>query len=139
MMSINYVTSRDNGLKKIKKGGVLQKSTWFLGGVIQKSTMVHKGGGSNMSKNRSTWFKDAPLDQEIWFVCTNNSQCSWKCKLHQIVFPKFNRIFFCEILWWNKANMHFLQRTTSALNNAMYVKCKNWQSNSLGSNYVLTP
>ena len=26
-------------------GGVSQKSTWFLGGVVQKSTMVHKGGG----------------------------------------------------------------------------------------------
>ena len=33
-------------LKFFKKmGGVSQKSTWFLGGVVQKSTMVHKGGG----------------------------------------------------------------------------------------------
>ena len=53
MMSINYVTSRDNGLKKIKKGGVLQKSTWFLGGVIQKSTMVHKGGGGVKNVQKS--------------------------------------------------------------------------------------
>ena len=41
---INYVCS--DGLKKGRKGGgVFQKSTWLLGGVIQKSTSVHKGGG----------------------------------------------------------------------------------------------
>ena len=45
-MSINYVTRRDNGLKKIRKGGGgLAKVHMVFRGVIQKSTMVHKGGG----------------------------------------------------------------------------------------------
>ena len=47
-MSINYVTSTDNGAKKLlKKGGGLPKVHMVFRGVIQKSTMVHKGGGGS--------------------------------------------------------------------------------------------
>ena len=42
--------SESDGLKKGSKGGVFQKSTWLLGGVIQKSTSVHKGGGGGQKR-----------------------------------------------------------------------------------------
>ena len=52
---------QSDALKKVHKGGVFQKSTQLLGGLIQKSTSVHKGGGgSKMAQNWSTWFKDDP-------------------------------------------------------------------------------
>ena len=44
-MSINYVTRRYNGIKKIRKGGGLAKVHMVFRGVIQKSTMVHKREG----------------------------------------------------------------------------------------------
>ena len=44
-MSINYVTSTDNGVKKLlKRGGGLPKVHMVFRGVIQKSTMVGRGG-----------------------------------------------------------------------------------------------
>ena len=53
-MSINYVTSTDNGVKKLlKRGGGLPKVHMVFRGVIQKSTMVHKGGGGVKNVQKS--------------------------------------------------------------------------------------